>query len=75
MSSQPHEIGGLKINEQGVPLRGDGTPFPDDPSSWSQAERDYLEKYYFDGLELGHQSGQADATVASVDEIHDDGEA
>jgi hypothetical protein len=75
MSSQPHEMGGVKTNEEGVPLRGDGTPFPDDPSSWSQAERDYLAQYYFGGLQLGHESGQPDASLVAVNEIHDGGEA
>jgi hypothetical protein len=75
MSSQPNETRGVKVNEHGVPLRGDGTPFPDDPSSWSQAERDYLAQYYFAGLELGHQFGYADAALVAVNEIQDSGEA
>jgi hypothetical protein len=37
------------ITEVGVPLRGDGTPFPHDPSAWTAEERDYLETYFFHG--------------------------
>jgi hypothetical protein len=66
-------MGGLKFNDQGVPLRGDGTPFPDDPSQWSEAERDYLAQYYFGGIQLGHQAGHADAALVAVNEIHEDG--
>ncbi|GAB1644651.1 hypothetical protein [Krasilnikovia sp. MM14-A1259] len=35
------------ISADGVPLRGDGTPFPSDPSQWTPEEREYLETYYF----------------------------
>jgi hypothetical protein len=62
------------ISEDGVPLRGDGTPFPADPSQWSPEEREYLEAYYFGG-EL--QTGIEEEQVAMVDvpDIQDDGSA
>ena len=37
------------ISAEGVPLRGDGTPFPADPSQWTKEEREYLETYFFGG--------------------------
>jgi len=52
------------ITEVGVPLRGDGTPFPPDPDEWTAEERDYLETYFFHG-EL--QTGIEYEQVATVD--------
>jgi hypothetical protein len=52
------------ISEEGVPLRGDGTPFPSDPSEWTPEEREYLETYFFNG-EL--QTGIEQEQVAMVD--------
>jgi hypothetical protein len=62
------------INAEGVPLRGDGTPFPADPGLWSADERTYLETYYFNAEP---QSAIEDEHVATVDvpEIRDDGTA
>ena len=37
------------MTQDGAPLRGDGTPFPSDPSQWSAEEREYLETYFFNG--------------------------
>jgi hypothetical protein len=37
------------MTQDGAPLRGDGTPFPSDPSQWSSEEREYLETYFFNG--------------------------
>ena len=52
------------VNAEGVPLRGDGTPFPSDPGQWSDEEREYLETYFFNGeLETGIEHEQ----VAVVD--------
>jgi hypothetical protein len=52
------------INAEGVPLRGDGTPFPADPSQWTPEEREYLEAYFFNGeLRTGIENEQ----VAMVD--------
>ena len=61
------------VNEEGVPLRGDGTPFPSDPSQWSDEERAYLEQYFFSG-EL--ETNIEDERVATVDvpEMQQDGE-
>ena len=60
--------GGTTMSEHtgdhGVPLRGDGTPFPSDPAMWSAEERDYLETYFFSGeLRTGIEHEQ----VAVVD--------
>ena len=49
---------------EGAPLRGDGTPFPDDPAQWSPEEREYLETYFFNG-EL--QTGIEYVQVSVVD--------
>jgi hypothetical protein len=52
------------VTQDGVPLRGDGTPFPCDPSQWSPEERQYLETYFFNGeLDTGIEYEQ----VAVVD--------
>jgi hypothetical protein len=40
-------MGSQNVNQEGIPLRGDGTPFPEDPSQWSDAERTYLQTYQF----------------------------
>ena len=64
------------INAEGVPLRGDGTPFPTDPGQWTPEEREYLEAYFFNGEP---QTGIENEQVAMVDvpEIseHGDGSA
>ena len=52
------------ISDEGVPLRGDGTPFPSDPNEWSPEEREYLQTYFFGG-EL--QTGIEEEQVAMVD--------
>ncbi|GAB1688909.1 hypothetical protein [Krasilnikovia sp. M28-CT-15] len=64
------------ISEDGVPLRGDGTPFPSDPSQWTPEEREYLETYYF---AAEPQTGIEEEQVAMVDvpdmDGHGDGSA
>ncbi|MDT4994224.1 MAG: hypothetical protein QOH97_4116 [Actinoplanes sp.] len=64
------------ITEDGVPLRGDGTPFPSDPGEWSPEEREYLEAYFFNGeLQTGIENEQvAMADVPDIEE-HGDGSA
>lgn len=52
------------IGPNGVPLRHDGTPFPEDPSQWSAEETQYLETYYFGAQ--AHEDDEHD-TVALVD--------
>lgn len=52
------------IGTDGVPLRHDGTPFPEDPSQWTAEERQYLETYYFGARE---EDGHENDTVALVD--------
>ncbi len=63
------------VSAEGVPLRGDGTPFPSDPGQWSDEEREYLEQYFFNGeLETGIEHEQV--AVVDVPEMHSgDGEA
>ncbi|GAA0815839.1 hypothetical protein [Spirilliplanes yamanashiensis] len=62
------------INAEGVPLRGDGTPFPSDPAQWSDEEREYLETYFFNGeLETGIEHEQI--AMVDVPEQAGDGEA
>lgn len=62
------------VNAEGVPLRGDGTPFPSDPGQWSAEEREYLETYFFNGeLETGIEHEQV--AMADVPEQTGDGEA
>ncbi|RZU51568.1 hypothetical protein EV385_3398 [Krasilnikovia cinnamomea] len=58
------------ISEDGVPLRGDGTPFPSDPSQWTPEEREYLETYYFTAEP---QTGIEEEQVAMVDVPEMDG--
>jgi hypothetical protein len=61
------------VNEEGVPLRGDGTPFPSDPSQWSEEEKEYLEQYFFNGeLEMGIEEEQV--AVVDVPEMTEDGQ-
>lgn len=56
------------VNQDGVPLRGDGTPFPNDPGEWSPEEREYLETYFFNGaLETGIEEERV--VVVDVPEI------
>jgi hypothetical protein len=63
------------ISPEGVPLRGDGTPFPADPSQWTPEEREYLETYFFNGEPRTGIEGEQVAMV-DVPEIHDgDGSA
>lgn len=64
MSEQNFEMGGLKVVD-GKPLRGDGTPFPDDESLWSPEEKAYLAEHYFQVGELG--DGQTGPQVALVE--------
>ena len=62
------------VNAEGVPLRGDGTPFPSDPAQWSDEEREYLETYFFNGeLETGIEHEQI--AMVDVPEQSADGEA
>ena len=61
------------VSEEGVPLRGDGTPFPSDPSQWSDEEREYLEQYFFNGdLETGIEEEQV--AYADVPEMQEEGD-
>ena len=52
------------VGPDGVPLRHDGTPFPNDPSEWTDAEKEYMRTYYFGTRE---QSDDEIVTVAAVD--------
>jgi hypothetical protein len=52
------------VGHDGVPLRHDGTPFPPDPSQWTDAEREYLNTYWFGHQE--HHDHHGD-TVAAAD--------
>lgn len=64
----------LHVNEEGVPLRGDGTPFPEDPGQWSEEERAYLRAYQF-GVSKDVQFGQSQVAMADVPELSaDEGE-
>lgn len=56
------------VGHDGVPLRHDGTPFPPDPSQWTEAEREYLNTYWF-GHNQPHDDHHGD-TVAAVDVPH-----
>ena len=60
------------VNEEGTPLRSDGSPFPEDPSQWSEEEREYLSTYAFGRAE---EFDQVEETVASVDVPEGSGEA
>ncbi len=62
------------VNQEGVPLRGDGTPFPSDPSEWTAEERAYLEQYYFNA-ELQTDVEEEQVAVVDVPEISGDGSA
>ena len=59
------------VNEEGVPLRGDGTPFPTDPGQWSDEERSYLQTYQFGvnkDVSFGQEVATADVPELSADE-------
>jgi hypothetical protein len=57
-----------QVNADGVPLRGDGTPFPEDPSTWSDEERSYLEAYAF-GVSKQFEFEEQDVAMADVPEV------
>jgi hypothetical protein len=56
------------MTQDGAPLRGDGTPFPNDPSQWSPEEREYLETYFFNG-ELHTEIEYEQVAVVDVPEM------
>lgn len=59
------------VNNEGVPLRGDGTPFPSDPGQWSEEERSYLQTYQFGvnkDVQFGQEVATADVPELSADE-------
>ena len=59
------------VSAAGIPLRGDGSPFPADPDLWTAEERAYLEQYYFDGeLDTGLEHEQI--ALVDVPEAHPD---
>ncbi|HEY0640897.1 MAG TPA: hypothetical protein VGD67_24970 [Pseudonocardiaceae bacterium] len=57
------------VGPDGVPLRHDGTPFPNDPSEWTEEEKEYMRTYYFGTRE---EADDEQVTVAAVDvpDIH-----
>lgn len=59
------------VNEEGVPLRGDGSPFPEDPGQWSEEERAYLQAYQF-GVNKDVQFGQPEVAMADVPQLSAD---
>ena len=59
------------VNEEGIPLRGDGTPFPEDSSQWSEEEKEYLQNYYFRGDSQMEMESQ-EVAEADVPEIQAD---
>jgi hypothetical protein len=62
------------VNEEGVPLRGDGTPFPADPNQWTAEEREYLETYFLSG-ELKTSIEHEQVAMVDVPEIQEEGGA
>jgi hypothetical protein len=62
------------ITAEGVPLRADGTPFPEDPSQWTPEERQYLESYVFGVNKQDEEEGREVAMV-DVPEQTEDGTA
>jgi len=56
------------MTQDGAPLRGDGTPFPSDPSEWSPEEHEYLETYFFNG-ELSTAIEHEQVVVVDVPEM------
>jgi hypothetical protein len=54
------------VNAEGVPLRGDGTPFPSDPSLWRDDERAYLEQHWFTAWTETEAGPEQVATVDHV---------
>jgi hypothetical protein len=68
VSGDGDEMGSEHVNEEGVPLRGDGTPFPEDPSQWSDAERSYLQTYQF-GVNKSFELEEQEIAQADVPEV------
>ena len=68
VSGDGDEMGSEHVNEEGVPLRGDGTPFPEDPSQWSDAERSYLQTYQF-GVNKNFELEDQQVAQADVPDI------
>jgi hypothetical protein len=62
------------VNEEGVPLRGDGTPFPEDPSQWTPEEREYLATYFLSG-ELKTSIEHEQVAMVDVPEQSEEGGA
>jgi hypothetical protein len=60
------------LTPEGVPLRADGTPFPEDPNQWTAEERQYLEAYVFGVDKHDEEEGRE---VAMVDVPEHTGEA
>ncbi len=55
-------------NSAGVPLRADGTLFPDDPTHWSDEEREYLQSYVF-GVDKHAEIEEQEVAVTDVPEL------
>jgi hypothetical protein len=62
------EMASEHVNAEGVPLRGDGTPFPEDPSQWSDAERSYLQTYQF-GVNKSFELEEQQVAQADVPDV------
>lgn len=60
------------VTPEGVPLRGDGTPFPEDPDKWSPEERTYLESYAF-GVNKTDEVEHLEVAMIDVPEITGEG--
>jgi hypothetical protein len=58
-------------NSAGVPLRADGTLFPDDPSHWSDEEQEYLQSYVF-GVEKHAEIEEQEVAVTAVTDVGGD---
>ena len=61
-------MGSENVNQEGIPLRGDGTPFPEDPSQWSDAERTYLQTYQF-GVNKSFELEEQEVAKADVPDV------
>lgn len=72
VSGDGDEMGSEHVNEEGVPLRGDGTPFPEDPSQWSAEERSYLQTYQF-GVNKDFDLEEQEVAQADVPDVSGDG--
>lgn len=60
------------MTAEGVPLRSDGTPFPEDPSQWSEEDRQYLQAYVF-GVNKHDEEESPTLAMVDVPEGHGEG--